>query len=162
MKKLIQIIFIFFFINACGFQPLLVKSNNFSYCSFFLGAGFMLIETKCITEFAKIFGTTWLVNAVVISAILIMAFLANLIIMKKVKIHIYLNYFLLFLSILLGYFTFSYLLIDIENPIYPILLTLPILFSGIAFFTSSELDLLLISDISLFTSLVGSKFSSIK
>tara|TARA_B100000242_G_C43013818_1_gene471398 strand:+ start:712 stop:1155 length:444 start_codon:yes stop_codon:yes gene_type:complete len=31
MKKLIQIIFIFFFINACGFQPLLVKSNNFSF-----------------------------------------------------------------------------------------------------------------------------------
>lgn len=110
-----------------------IKSNNFSYCSFFLGAGFMLIETKCITEFAKIFGTTWLVNAVVISAILIMAFLANFIIMKKVKIPIYLNYFLLFLSILLGYVTFSYLLVDIENPIYPLLLTLPILFSGIAF-----------------------------
>ena len=31
MKKLIEIIFIFFFINACGFQPLLVKSNNFSF-----------------------------------------------------------------------------------------------------------------------------------
>ena len=31
MKKLIQIIFIFFFINACGFQPLLAKSNNFSF-----------------------------------------------------------------------------------------------------------------------------------
>jgi len=53
--------------------------------------------------------------------------------MKKVKIPIYLNYLLLFLSIFIGYVTFSYLLVDIENPIYPVLLTMPILFSGIAF-----------------------------
>ena len=110
-----------------------IKSIDFSYCCFFLGAGFMLIETKCITEFAKIFGTTWLVNAIVISAILIMAFIANFIIMKKVKVPIYLNYLLLFLSIFLGYVTFSHLIVGIDNPIYPLLLTLPILFSGIAF-----------------------------
>ena len=110
-----------------------MKSNDFSYCCFFLGAGFMLIETKCITEFAKIFGTTWLVNAIVISVILVMAFIANFIIMKKVKVPIYLNYLFLFLSIVLGYATFSNLLVGIDNPIYPVLLTLPILFSGIAF-----------------------------
>ena len=110
-----------------------IKSANFSYSCFFLGAGFMLIETKCITEFAKIFGTTWLVNAIVISVILLMAFIANLIIMKKVRIPIYLNYLFLFLSILLGYITFSNMFVDIDNLTYPILLTLPILFSGIAF-----------------------------
>ena len=110
-----------------------IRSTDFSYSCFFLGAGFMLIETKCITEFAKIFGTTWLVNAIVISVILLMAFIANLIIIKKVKIPIYLNYLFLFLSILLGYVTFSNMFVDIDNPIYPILLTLPILFSGIAF-----------------------------
>ena len=110
-----------------------MKNNNFSYCCFFLGAGFMLIETKCITEFAKIFGTTWLVNAIVISAILVMAFIANFIVMKKIKFPIYLNYLLLFLTIFIGYITFSNLLVDINSPIYPILLTLPILFSGIAF-----------------------------
>ena len=53
--------------------------------------------------------------------------------MKKVKVPIYLNYLFLFLSIALGYATFSNLLVGIENPIYPVLLTLPILFSGIAF-----------------------------
>ena len=93
----------------------------------------MLIETKCITEFAKIFGTTWLVNAIVISVILVMAFVANFIIMKKVKVPFYLNYLFLFLSIALGYATFSNLLVSFDNPIYPVLLTLPILFSGIAF-----------------------------
>ncbi len=110
-----------------------VKANNFSFCCFFLGAGFMLIETKCITEFAKLYGTTWLVNAIVISSILIMAFLSNLIVMKKIKINLYFNYLLLFFSILIGFFTFSRLLVGIDSLIYPLLLTLPILFSGIAF-----------------------------
>ncbi len=110
-----------------------MERKDFSFCCFFLGAGFMLIETKCITEFAKIYGTTWLVNAIVISAILIMAFISNLIVMKKVRVPIYLNYLLLFFSIFIGYTTFSNLLVSINNPIYPLLLTLPILFSGIAF-----------------------------
>ena len=61
----------------------------------------MLIETKCITEFAKLYGTTWLVNAIVISSILIMAFISNLIVMKKIKINLYFNYLLLFFSILI-------------------------------------------------------------
>ena len=50
---------------------------DFSYSCFFLGAGFMLIETKSITEMAKIFGSTWLVTSVVIGSILLMAFFAN-------------------------------------------------------------------------------------
>src|SRR5258706_12648275 len=44
---------------------------------FFLGAGFMLVETKGITEMGLTFGNTWQVIAVVIAGILIMAFLAN-------------------------------------------------------------------------------------
>ena len=60
-----------------------IKKGNFSYICFFLGAGFMLIETKCITEIAKIYGSTWMVTSIVISAILIMAFIANLMVIKK-------------------------------------------------------------------------------
>ena len=37
---------------------------------FFLGAGFMLIETKSITEIAKYYGSTWLVTSFVIISIL--------------------------------------------------------------------------------------------
>lgn len=44
---------------------------------FFLGAGFMLVETKAITELGLAFGNTWQVVAIAISGILIMAFLAN-------------------------------------------------------------------------------------
>jgi hypothetical protein len=45
---------------------------------FFLGAGFMLIETKAITELGLVFGNSWQVIGIVIIAILAMAFLANL------------------------------------------------------------------------------------
>ncbi|WP_343983424.1 spermidine synthase [Kribbella koreensis] len=38
---------------------------------FLLGAGFMLLETKSITGFALLFGTTWVVNAIVFAGVLI-------------------------------------------------------------------------------------------
>jgi spermidine synthase len=44
---------------------------------FFLGAGFMLLETKGVTELSLLFGSTWIVNAVVIAAFLLMGLLAN-------------------------------------------------------------------------------------
>ncbi len=44
---------------------------------FFLGAGFMLVETKAITELGLTFGNTWQVIGIVICGILSMAFLAN-------------------------------------------------------------------------------------
>jgi hypothetical protein len=36
-----------------------------------LGAGFMLLETKSITGFALLFGTTWVVNAIVFAGVLV-------------------------------------------------------------------------------------------
>ncbi len=114
-----------------------INRNNFSLCCFFLGAGFMLIETKSITEIAKYYGSTWLVTSFVIITILIMAFIANLIIIKKINIKSKQIYFLLISSIILGYYLFinNYVYI---NPNYlflivPILLSLPLLFSGLAF-----------------------------
>ena len=59
---------------------------TFSFPSFFLGVGFMLMETKGITELAKIYGSTWFVVSIVITAILSMAYLANLFIIKGIKI----------------------------------------------------------------------------
>lgn len=45
---------------------------------FFLGAGFMLIETKAVVHMALLFGSTWMVNSVVIFAVLVMILAANL------------------------------------------------------------------------------------
>jgi SAM-dependent methyltransferase len=53
----------------------------FSHASFFfLGAGFMLVETKAITEMGLVFGNTWHVIGIVIAGILLMAFLANVVV----------------------------------------------------------------------------------
>jgi spermidine synthase len=45
---------------------------------FFLGAGFMLLETKGVVHMALLFGSTWLVNSVVFFAILVMILASNL------------------------------------------------------------------------------------
>src|SRR5262245_59260639 len=45
---------------------------------FFLGAGFMLVETKAVVHMALLFGSTWIVNSIVFFAILLMILGANL------------------------------------------------------------------------------------
>jgi len=54
------------------------QKPQFNHLSiFFLGLGFMLVETKGITELGLAFGNTWHVIGIVIACILLMAFLAN-------------------------------------------------------------------------------------
>ena len=45
---------------------------------FFLGAGFMLLETKGVVHMALLFGSTWIVNSIVFFSILVMILLSNL------------------------------------------------------------------------------------
>ena len=45
---------------------------------FFLGAGFMLLETKSVVHMAVLFGSTWMVNSIVFFAILVMVLISNL------------------------------------------------------------------------------------
>ena len=47
-----------------------------------LGAGFMLLETKAVVHMALLFGSTWVVNTVVFSAVLVMILIANLLVLK--------------------------------------------------------------------------------
>ena len=134
----VVLISIIFFISLFFLKNLTKMSlSKFSYPSFFLGVGFMLMETKGITELAKIYGSTWFVVSIVITAILTMAYLANLFIIKGIKISINQIYFFLILSLLLSY---SLSFINYYNyPIYilkliiPIILTFPVFFSGLAF-----------------------------
>ncbi len=42
----------------------------------FMGAAFLLLETKSIVQFALLFGTTWFVNALVFAAVLVAVYLA--------------------------------------------------------------------------------------
>jgi hypothetical protein len=43
---------------------------------FFMGAAFLLIETKSVVQFALLFGTTWFVNALVFGGILVAVLVA--------------------------------------------------------------------------------------
>jgi hypothetical protein len=54
--------------------------SGFSFLAhmFFLGAGFMLIETKAVVQMALLFGGTWMVTSIVFCAVLTMILLANL------------------------------------------------------------------------------------
>ena len=127
------------FIISLVFLKKLTKMSykKFSFTSFFLGVGFMLMETKGITELAKIYGSTWVVVSVVITAILFMAYLANLLVIRKIKISVNKIYFFLIFALIISYLaTF----IDFYNYptlllkfIIPIILTFPVFFSGLAF-----------------------------
>ena len=49
---------------------------------FFLGAGFMLLETKAVVQLALLFGSTWFVNSMVFFIALVLILLANLFVLK--------------------------------------------------------------------------------
>ena len=78
------VIIVLIFSISIIYTKYLVPLNytNFSVTSFFLGAGFMLLETKGITELALAYGSTWFVTAIVIICILVMAYFANMFVIK--------------------------------------------------------------------------------
>ncbi len=59
-------------------------ARRWSWQFFLLGAGFMLLETKSITQFALLWGSTWVVASVAIASVLTMALVANAIVARKV------------------------------------------------------------------------------
>jgi spermidine synthase len=70
---------------------------------FLLGAGFMLLETRSITKAALLFGSTWIVNAIVIASILLVISLGNLLLLTGVRIGKIPCYVALLGSLFLGY-----------------------------------------------------------
>ena len=59
---------------------------------FFLGAAFMLLETRAVAQMALLFGSTWLVNSSVFFTILVLILLANLYVIKAQKIDLRWHY----------------------------------------------------------------------
>lgn len=51
---------------------------RFDWPLFFMGAAFLLIETRGVTSLSLLFGSTWIVNSAVFGGILVMVLLANL------------------------------------------------------------------------------------
>jgi SAM-dependent methyltransferase len=67
---------------------------------FFLGAAFMLLETKAVVQMAVLFGSTWVVNSAVFFTILVLLLCANLYVLRAQRINLIWHY--IGLVVLLG------------------------------------------------------------
>jgi hypothetical protein len=106
---------------------------------FFLGAGFLLLETKAVTELSLLFGSTWVVNSVVIGSFLLMALLSTALV-SVWNISARFSYCVLFLLLALG-LLLPYSLLDQAGVGTRVLIgggwvALPVFFSGIVFSSS--------------------------
>ncbi len=63
-------------------QKRLGHINSYNMTMFGLGAGFMLLEVRSMAAISLLFGSTWLVNSIVIGAVMICILIANLIAAK--------------------------------------------------------------------------------
>ena len=104
---------------------------------FFLGAAFFLLETKSITQMALLFGSTWIVNAVVIAAILLMIIIANLVVSRFKITNPDPFYILLIVSLVLNFLlpvsAFLEFPLVLRITLSTITQVIPIFFAGMVF-----------------------------
>ncbi len=76
-------------------------TSRFDSVLFFMGAAFLLIETRGVTSLSLLFGSTWMVNSSIFTGVLVMILLANLFV-ERVRLKNPLPWFLcLFFSVVL-------------------------------------------------------------
>jgi SAM-dependent methyltransferase len=106
---------------------------------FFLGAAFMLVEVKGISQLSLLFGSTWLVNALIISAVLLLALAANCFVGWWRPTHVGPAYALLLVALLADYALPPGMLVGHDLLTRTVLGTLvplaPLLFAGVIFAT---------------------------
>lgn len=113
---------------------------DFNLHFFFLGGAFMLLEVSSITRMALLYGTTWIVNSIVFFSILLMAFFANLYVLKVRTPKVWTVYPALFIALALNYFIPLGIFMGMSSAAKLIcsntLMFLPIIFSGVIFSSS--------------------------
>ncbi|MCI0353877.1 MAG: fused MFS/spermidine synthase, partial [Acidobacteria bacterium] len=107
---------------------------------FFLGAGFLLIETKAVVQMALLFGSTWMVNSVVFFAVLVMILLANLYVLRIRPARLWPYYLALLASLALNCLVPLSMFLGMERTLQVAgscaLVFTPIFFAGIVFAAS--------------------------
>ena len=81
-----------------------VPVSEIAWPFFFLGAGFMLMESQIVSRMALLFGTTWVVNSITISGLLALIVGANLLERAGLRMPTPVVYLGLFATILIAYF----------------------------------------------------------
>jgi len=104
---------------------------------FFLGAGFLLLEVQIISKIALLFGTTWVVNSIVVAALLSLIVAANATVSNVPLISRWVAYAGILLAAAIGYF------VPMQSLFFPnpwlkglaalTVLCLPVYFAGIIF-----------------------------
>ncbi len=126
--------------SATGVRLVFGRQRRIEWHFFFLGAGFLLLEVQNISKLALLFGTTWTVNAIVISAVLIMIMLANYYVMRVRVTSLRRYYMALFVSLLINLglplSLFAALSTGLKEVLIGIVMGLPIFFVGVIFSTS--------------------------
>ena len=107
---------------------------------FWLGAGFLLLEVQIVSRTALLFGTTWVVNSIVIAGLLGLILAANAIAAARPTLPAWLAYAGLIVSIGVSYGVPSRALL-VDSPIARIVLAiavlcLPVFFAGLVFVRS--------------------------
>jgi len=104
---------------------------------FLMGAAFMLLETRMVTELSLLFGATWAVNASVFAGILVMVLVANAIVVRKPPSRVAVWYVplasALLLTWLFGAGTLNSLPILARGIVGGLLFALPVAFAGVIF-----------------------------
>lgn len=127
---------------AWFFRQVGEHGSGFQWHFFFLGAGFMLLEAQIVSKMALLFGTTWVVNSIVIAGLLVLIVAANMVHRFVPKIPTSLAYAGLFVTMIVGYmvplerFFFSSLLLKAVSS--TLVLCSPVFFAGIIFVSSFE------------------------
>jgi hypothetical protein len=107
---------------------------------FFMGAAFLLLEVQNISKASVVLGSTWWVNAIIISAILLMILLSNLIAASFPRINLKAVFAALIGTCIALYFLdlsiFAGLTYPVRAAVVAVITTLPMLFSGIIFIRS--------------------------
>ena len=104
---------------------------------FFLGAGFLLLEVQIISKIALLFGTTWVVNSIVVAALLLLIVAANATVSNVPLISRWVAYAGIVIAAAVGYF------VPMQSLFFPspwlkglaalAVLCLPVYFAGIIF-----------------------------
>ncbi|MDX9702717.1 MAG: hypothetical protein RBU23_06715 [Candidatus Auribacterota bacterium] len=114
-----------------------VGIGRFQSSFFFLGAGFLLFETTSLTKMSLLFGSTWIVNSAVFTAIFVTILISNFYCSKISVKSLIPYYFMLFAAFLLNYFFPIHMVLKYGMTAKfitaGILIGLPIFFSGVIF-----------------------------
>jgi SAM-dependent methyltransferase len=113
------------------------QTGAWSWEFFFLGAGFMLLETKAIIQFALLWGSTWVVASLAIAAVLTMALIANFIVSRlDIRRYWLVGSALIGLLVLNALIPVGRVAVDsraAESVFYAVLMFSPILCAGLLF-----------------------------